>query len=190
MIVEQFGFATNAPFPNLTSFIASPLTSGITNGTPSTIRNAELLSTTTVPHSTATGPNSLLIDPPALNRAISTPLKLSPVNSSTTYSFSSNVYFFPADRLLASILIDRYGNERSERTDKNSWPTAPVTPTTAIDGPSSRSAIRTVVGRERREVGFGWWRRVGVGVVPVRKRRERVAGDCILTEKMIGELKS
>uniref|UniRef100_A0A2P2LQI9 Uncharacterized protein MANES_15G135500 n=1 Tax=Rhizophora mucronata TaxID=61149 RepID=A0A2P2LQI9_RHIMU len=85
MIVEQFGLAIKAPFPipTLIPSIASGFTSGITNGTPSTILNAELLSTTTVPFSTATGPNCLLIDPPALNSAISTPSKLSAVSSST-----------------------------------------------------------------------------------------------------------
>ncbi|KAL0645950.1 hypothetical protein Bca4012_044241 [Brassica carinata] len=60
---------------------------GITNGTPSAILNAELLSTTTtVPLSAAKGPNFLLMDPPVLNKAISTPSKLSAVSSSTACS--------------------------------------------------------------------------------------------------------
>lgn len=137
-----------APFPNPTLIpaMASGLTSGITNGTFSSIRKAELLSTTIVPRSTAIGPNFLLMDPPALNRAMSTPLKLSSVNSSTTYSLSSNVKRRPAERLDASILMELYGKSRSERTERNSWPTAPVTPTTASVGAFSCRDIRILPG--------------------------------------------
>lgn len=49
IIVEQFGLAMMAPLPILISFIASALTSGITSGTPSVMRNAELLSITMQP---------------------------------------------------------------------------------------------------------------------------------------------
>lgn len=76
--------------------MASGFTSGITSGTSGTIRNAELLSTTIDPRSTASGPSSLLIDPPALNRAMSIPSKLSGRSSSTVYSRSSNVRRGPA----------------------------------------------------------------------------------------------
>ncbi len=46
MMVEQLGLATMPPFPFVMPFSASALTSGITRGTPSIIRKAELLSTT------------------------------------------------------------------------------------------------------------------------------------------------
>lgn len=56
--------------------LTSGLTSGITRGTPSVMRNALLLSTTVQPFSEAMCANFLLIDPPALNSAMSTPSKL------------------------------------------------------------------------------------------------------------------
>ena len=48
MMVEQLGLAMMAPFPlpNLMCDMAPGLTSGMTRGTPSVMRNAELLSTT------------------------------------------------------------------------------------------------------------------------------------------------
>lgn len=58
------------------ALLASQPTSGMMSGTPSVIRKAELLSTTMVPAAAAMGPNFLLMEPPALNRAMSTSLKL------------------------------------------------------------------------------------------------------------------
>ena len=54
-----------------------------TSGTPSSMRNAEELSTTTAPAATACGANSREIPPPALKSAISTPVKESGVSSFT-----------------------------------------------------------------------------------------------------------
>lgn len=42
--------------------------------------------------------------------------------------------------------MELYGKSRSERTERNSWPTAPVTPTTASEGAFSWRDIRTLVG--------------------------------------------
>lgn len=61
-----------------------------------------------------------------------------------TYSLSSKVRRLPAERLEASILMERQGKERSERTERNSWPTAPVTPTMAREGAVSLRDMRTV----------------------------------------------
>lgn len=46
MIVEQFGLAMMPPLPAFMLPTASLLTSGMTSGTPSVMRKAELLSTT------------------------------------------------------------------------------------------------------------------------------------------------
>ena len=46
MIVEQLGFARMPPLPALMFPTALALTSGMIRGTPSAMRNAELLSTT------------------------------------------------------------------------------------------------------------------------------------------------
>ena len=80
----------------LCSLIFSGFISGITNGTSGTILNADELSTTTAPAFTAAGANSLLRAAPALNSAISTPLKLLAVSSSTIYSLPLNSIFLPA----------------------------------------------------------------------------------------------
>lgn len=73
----QLGLAMIAPPPpTRTCAMASGLTSGMTSGTPCVMRNADELSTTTAPAAWAMGPNFLLIEPPALNRAMSTPAKL------------------------------------------------------------------------------------------------------------------
>ena len=46
MMVEQLGLAMMPPLPARCLFSACALTSGMTSGTPSAMRNAELLSTT------------------------------------------------------------------------------------------------------------------------------------------------
>ena len=99
MIVEQFGLAIIPPFflPSLYSAIASGFTSGITNGMPSVIRNADELSTTKQPLLAAMGPNFLEMEPPAEKRAISTPSKECSVSSSITYDSPSNTTSLPAD---------------------------------------------------------------------------------------------
>ena len=80
MIVEQLGLAM---IP-LCSLMSCGFTSGTTSGTPSVMRNAEELSTMIAPADTHAWAYCLLIAPPAENSAISTPLKLSLVSSSTT----------------------------------------------------------------------------------------------------------
>jgi hypothetical protein len=66
-------------------FIASALTSGITSGTPSAMRNADELSTTVHPTSAAIGPNFFEMPPPAEKSATSQSEKLSSFSSSTVY---------------------------------------------------------------------------------------------------------
>ncbi len=134
MMVEQLGLAMMPPLPAVmpAAFTASALISGITSGTPSVIRNAELLSTTcrqrrsqkesykpglritsslaepvvrifyaceawlcssrvrtvpltVAPASEASGPNFLLIEPPALKSAMCTPPKLRTCTNSWWY---------------------------------------------------------------------------------------------------------
>lgn len=76
----------------------------------------------------------------------------------------------------ASILMELYGKSRSERTERNSWPTAPVTPTTAMVGAFSWRDIRTRPGADA-YLGLG---RV-VGRVAERKVfwRERESEEAI-----------
>src|SRR5688572_30701072 len=100
MMVEQLGLAITP----LCLWIASGFTSGTTNGTPSFIRKAELLSTTTAPAATAIGAYSLEMLPLAEKSAIWMSLKLSLVSSSTGYSLPLNVVVLPALRADASSL--------------------------------------------------------------------------------------
>ena len=116
MMVEQLGFAMMPPLPNFMPAIASGLTSGMTRGTPSVMRNALLLSTTVHPTSEAMGAYFLEMEPPAEKRAMSTPLKDFSVSSSTVYSAPSKEYVRPAERADASILMSLYGKSRSLRT--------------------------------------------------------------------------
>lgn len=104
-MVEQLGLAMMPPLPAFMPAIAWGLTSGMTSGTSGTMRNALLLSTTVQPAAEAMGAYFLEMEPPAEKSAMSQPLKLSSVSSSTVYSTPSNVYFLPADRLDASILM-------------------------------------------------------------------------------------
>ena len=83
MIVEQFGFATMPPFPAFMPRMACGLISGTTSGTPSVMRKADELSTTVAPAADASGANSLEMEPPAENRAMSTSPNESFVSSST-----------------------------------------------------------------------------------------------------------
>src|SRR4051812_45576326 len=86
---------------------------------------------TTALAATAEGANSFDTDPPAEKKAMSMPLKLSLVISSTVYFSPAKSTVFPAERELASSLRFLIGNFRSARTVKNSWPTAPVAPAMA-----------------------------------------------------------
>lgn len=56
MMVEQLGLATMPPLPAVTPFSAPGFTSGMTRGTPSDMRKAELLSTTCAPRQHARSP--------------------------------------------------------------------------------------------------------------------------------------
>ena len=82
-MVEQFGLAM-IPWCD---FTWSGFTSGTTRGTFGSMRHALELSMTTQPSFAAMGANFVLVPPPALNRAISTPLK--EFSSSTSTSISS-----------------------------------------------------------------------------------------------------
>ena len=79
MMVEQLGLAMMPRWPRT----ASGLISGTTSGTAGSMRNAEELSTTTAPCSTASGPKRLEMLPPAEKSAMSTPRKLSSFSSRT-----------------------------------------------------------------------------------------------------------
>src|SRR5215210_2156067 len=149
MIVEQLGLAMRP----LCLWIWSGLTSGTTSGTPSFIRKALVLSTTTAPAWTAAGANSLLTEPPAEKNAICTPLKLSFVNSSIVCVFPWNVIDLPALRALARNLMLLMGKLRSARTVRNSCPTAPVAPAiaTLTDMTSSRFCKKSQKENRARE---------------------------------------
>ncbi len=79
MIAEQFGFAMMP----LCVKIASRLISGTTSGTPASMRNADELSTITVPAFTAAGANFFEVPLPAENKPMWTPAKLASVSSCT-----------------------------------------------------------------------------------------------------------
>jgi len=79
MAVVQLGLAM---MPRLRR-TSSPLISGTTRGTLSSMRNAEELSITTAPAWTASGANFFEMEAPALNRATSTPAKEFSRNSCT-----------------------------------------------------------------------------------------------------------
>src|SRR6185437_27651 len=128
--VVQFGLAMMP----LCSFTSPALISGITSGTLSSCRNALELSTTTQPAWAARGANSFEMLPPALNSAISIPLKESFVNSVTAISCPLNVSFLPTDRAEASNVSLPTGKWRFSRVLIISTPTAPVAPTTATCG--------------------------------------------------------
>ena len=95
------------------------------------MRQALELSTTTAPARAAMGPNSLLMPPPAENRAISTPSKESSFNTSTGISLPRKVTFLPKDRSEASGTKRATGNFLSSKQATICCPTAPVAPTTA-----------------------------------------------------------
>ena len=88
---------------------------------------------TTHPRFTASGANSLLMDPPA-NKPMSTPSNDSGFASSTVYSLPLTVSFLPSERLDANNFKELYGKLRSSINLINSCPTAPVAPKMATDG--------------------------------------------------------
>jgi hypothetical protein len=64
--------------------------------------------------------------------AKSTSSRTSGVQSSTDTSCDLNLNFLPTDRVEAHSLISSMGKFRCSAMSKNTWPTAPVAPTTAI----------------------------------------------------------
>ena len=137
-VVEQLGMEI-IPSCHSTS---SPLTSGTTSGTLGSMRNAEPSSMTTAPAATAWGANSRLTAELAEINATSTPSKESCVASSTTSSSPPTAMRLPADRFDAISrrcgappltgalrLLKQY---RCSTMRRNSAPTAPVAPTTAM----------------------------------------------------------
>ena len=81
---------------------SAALISGTTNGTFFSIRKALELSTTTQPFAAATGPKALLMELPALKRAMSTLSKESFVSSRIVIDLPLNRVRLPVDRLEAS----------------------------------------------------------------------------------------
>ena len=142
------------PEPTFIPLIASGFTSGITNGTPSVMRNALELSTTKHPFSTAIGPNFLEMDPPAEKSAMSMLSNELSVNSSVVYVSPSNSTFFPALLADANIFISLYGKSLCFNTRRNSCPTAPVTPAMHTRGPSSVFFAHVCTTPRRLSVAF------------------------------------
>jgi hypothetical protein len=93
-MVEQFGFAMMP----LCLAISPGFTSGTTSGTSGSMRHALELSTTTQPSFAAKGAKCLLVPPPALNSATSTPLNESSRSVSTFSVSPRNVSSCPALR--------------------------------------------------------------------------------------------
>ena len=130
MIAEQFGFAMMP----LCVKIASRLISGTTSGTPASMRNADELSTITVPAFTAAGANFFEVPLPAENKPMWTPAKLASVSSCTGSALPRNCIVLPAERADANSLSSLSGNLRRSRHSSSSTPTAPVAPTIATTG--------------------------------------------------------
>ncbi len=129
MIAAQLGLAMMPLWPA----ISRAFTSGTTSGTSESMRKAEELSTTTAPALTAMGAYFREVSPPAENRAISTPAKLSAVSASTVSGSPRNGRVLPAERWEASSLSLPTGKSRRARQWRNSTPTAPVAPTIASE---------------------------------------------------------
>src|SRR6266542_750599 len=134
-MVEQLGLAT-IPFGMLRR--ASALTSGTTSGTSGSMRQALELSTTMAPARAARGENSRLTNAGVLDRTTSTPAKASARSGSMGYVLPWNSMDLPALRSEARNLMDRRGNLRSLNTCRMISPTAPVAPTTATLGTTTR----------------------------------------------------
>ena len=92
---------------------------------------------TTAPASTTMGASLRLISPLTEMKAMSTPSKEASVVSSTTSSWPRTTMHLPAERWEASSFTDSTGKPRWSRILRNSVPTAPVAPTTAILGLST-----------------------------------------------------
>src|SRR5712692_1211755 len=119
-----------AMMPSL-SRTSSGFTSGTTSGTFSFIRQAELLSTTSAPASTATGARASAMSAPAEKSARSTSSKELSSRASIWSRAPLKGNSRPAERSEASALTRPTGNRRCASTRSISCPTIPVAPTTA-----------------------------------------------------------
>jgi hypothetical protein len=115
--------------------MSSQLTSGTTSGTFCASRQAELLSTTSAPASTAMGANVLDTSDPVAMRTRSTSSKERSSSASTGTVEPLKRTLLPADRPDASAFSLATGNSRCASTRHISWPTRPVAPTTATFNP-------------------------------------------------------
>src|SRR5687768_16766301 len=97
-MVVQLGLAT-IPFGRLAS--VCPLTSDTTSGTSGFMRHADELSITIAPAAATVGAKASDVVLPALNSAISRPLKSAVAASSTTTGLPFQSSVVPADRLEA-----------------------------------------------------------------------------------------
>src|SRR5437588_3104836 len=134
-MVEQFGLAT---IPLGIRFRASAFTSGTTSGTSGSMRQALELSMTMAPALAAIGLYSRLMEAGVLDRTISTPANASGRIGSTLYDLPWKSIALPALRSEARNLTARTANWCSLSTCRIIAPTAPVAPTTATLGNTSR----------------------------------------------------
>lgn len=126
--VEQLGFAISP----LWFSSSSPLISGITNGTPGSIRKAELLSMTAQPFLRACSANWSELWELELNMAKSSPSNDSAVVSRTVSMLPHACISLPADFAEARSRASVTGNSLCSSRRIISWPTAPVAPTIPI----------------------------------------------------------
>src|SRR5205814_1626832 len=110
-----------------------------TSGTSGSMRQALELSTTMAPARAAIGLESRLTSAGVLDRTRSTPAKASARIGSTGYVLPLNSIVLPALRSDARNLMQRRGNCRSTSTCRMTSPTAPVAPTTATLGNTSKT---------------------------------------------------
>ena len=109
-------------------------TSGTTNGTFGSIRNAPELSTTTAPRAAAIGAHSAETSSGTSNIATSMPSNASGERATTVSSSPRHINFLPALRAEAIRRISPHTSLRSDKMLSITVPTAPVAPTTARVG--------------------------------------------------------
>ena len=110
---------------------ASGFTSGTTNGTSGSIRKALELSITTAPARAATGAHWRDTEPPAEASTTSTPSKAEASTGRIASDVPCQAMLWPAERGDARGISSATGKLRSASNSSNSWPTAPVAPSTA-----------------------------------------------------------
>ena len=137
-MVLQLGFAM-MPFAGLRP--ATRFTSGTTNGTSGSIRQALELSMTVAPAAAAAGARSRDAALPALNSATWTPANASGEATVTATSAPRKRRLDPAEREEARRTRRSTGNARSSRIRTISRPTTPVAPTTATTSDMTDSLL-------------------------------------------------